>query len=76
MANILYAGQTISLPEGVNVEELADLLLMREASKQRPRTQFRKIAWSDLQKATEGTRHAVARSVAKITNLDRCRQGL
>ncbi|NVM96093.1 hypothetical protein [Arthrobacter wenxiniae] len=27
MVNILYAGQTIPLPKGVSVEELADLLL-------------------------------------------------
>ncbi|MEN8582142.1 hypothetical protein ABFP37_05445 [Burkholderia sp. RS01] len=27
MANILYAGQTISMPEAVNVDELADFLL-------------------------------------------------
>jgi hypothetical protein len=33
-----------------NYEEPSWLTRMREASKQRPRTQFRKIAWSDLQR--------------------------
>ncbi|SDI84753.1 hypothetical protein SAMN04488693_1272 [Arthrobacter subterraneus] len=46
---------------------------MREASKQRPRTQFRKIAWSDLQKLLRERdvlwREALPESRARVDGL-------